>query len=74
MATREIVLTMPEVLYLQLETVAVQMQRDAAAIILDAISTYLPPMPPELTAELATWDTLSDEAFWEFERHLEATA
>ncbi len=37
-------------------------------------STYLPPMPPELTAELAAWDALSDEVFWEFEHHLEATA
>ena len=72
MAIREIALTVPEELYRQLEVTAAEMQRDAKAIILDALSAYLPPMPPELTAELAAWDALSDEAFWEFERNLEA--
>lgn len=74
MVTREIVLALPEVLYLQLEAAAAETQRNAEEIVVDALSAYLPPLPPDLAAELAGWDTLSDEAFLDFERSLETAA
>ncbi len=74
MTTREIILNMPERLYSQLEAAAMEMQRDTNAVILDALSAYVPSAAPDLNAELAAWDALSDEAFWDFERDLESSS
>jgi len=68
------VLVLPEVLYLQLETAAAETQRNVEDVVLDALSAYLPPLPPDLAGELAGWDALSDEAFLDFERSLETAA
>lgn len=39
-------------------------------VVLEALSYYLPLVEPELEAELAEWDRLSDEALGEFEKSL----
>ncbi len=74
MTTREVILNMPEGLYSQLEAAATQMQRDTNSVILDALSAYVPPLTPDLNAELAAWDTLSDEALWDFESDLKTSS
>ena len=40
------------------------------SVILDALTYYLPLADPDLEAEFAEWDRLSDEALGEFEKSL----
>ena len=63
---RQITMTLPPDLEEQLEATAGSTHRPPEAIIIDALRAYLPPLPPELANEFASWDAASDEAWLSF--------
>ena len=66
MQAMELKLRLPEQLYQRLEQAARLAQRDVRELILLVLETALPPLPdelsPELAADLARWALLDDEA------------
>lgn len=54
----------------QIERIARAKKVKPQSVVLEALSYYLPLVEPELEAELADWDCLSDEALEEFEKSL----
>jgi len=66
MEAMELKLRLPEQLYQRLERTARLAQCDVKEVILLALETAVPPLPdelpPELTADLARWAVLDDEA------------
>jgi len=54
----------------RIERVARAKRTKTQRVILDALTYYLPLADPNLEAEFAEWDRLSDEALTEFEKGL----
>ncbi|MCI0696627.1 hypothetical protein L0337_32075 [candidate division KSB1 bacterium] len=66
-----VTLHLPDFLYQRVERVAKSSRRPVEEVLLDAVSTALPPLaglPPELADELADLAFLSDAELWEIAR------
>jgi hypothetical protein len=78
MTTQEVMLPLPENLYLRLQRVAQATQQSLTDVLLHALEVGSPPSwedaPAEFQAELASLDRLNDEALWQIarSRHSEA--
>ena len=78
MTRQEVVVSLPENLYLRLQRVAKATHRSFSDILLHAVEAGSPPSweeaPAEFQQELAALDRLNDEALWEIARSRRAEA
>jgi hypothetical protein len=72
MATQEVVLPLPEHLYLRLQQVARATQRSLTEVLLHAVQVGSPPSwedaPAEFQGDLAALDRLDDHTLWQIAR------
>ena len=68
MATRELIVQLPEQIYRRLEHVAQEIDQPVETVAIASITGNLPPsvddMPAELREDLRTLQTLDDDALW----------
>lgn len=78
MTTQDVMVSLPESLYLRLQQVAQATQQSLTDVLLHAVEVGSPPnweeAPAEFQADLASLDRLNDEALWQIarSRHTEA--
>lgn len=72
MTTQEVLLPLPESLYLRLQRAAQATQQSLTDVLLHAVAVGSPPnwedAPAEFQADLATLERLNDEALWQIAR------
>ncbi len=72
MTTQEVVLPLPEHVYLRLQQVAQATQRSFTEVLLHAVQVGSPPSwedaPAEFQADVAALDRLDDDALWQIAR------
>lgn len=72
MTTQDVMVSLPESLYLRLQQVAQATQQSLTDVLLHAVEVGSPPnweeAPAEFQADLASLDRLNDEALWQIAR------